>query len=283
MSSATLIGVDGSAWEISDPSATAALRPGHSLIGRGPVAVDRADNAAGGSTVTGVRSLAAPVRLSLLVAAPAPTDLEELIERLDRALDPALGDCRLVYERDNGERRELGIRYETGLRGAIDDCQSRWMKLDLLFRADDPHWYRPYDSSQQARESLQLNGGGPKAGEATLWNVGSAPCWPVTTILVPTATPGSITIAVANRDTGDIWEWVNPTGGPGDELVSPITIDHAAKTVVETHGKNLYSGLDVVRRTLGPLRPGRNQLVIETHTPSDVRVEWEWTPRWRTC
>lgn len=259
------------------------------MSGVAPVSLPQQDSPGlvAGSLAGTPRRLSRPVQWRVIVEGVTEQVMFERLERLATALDPvtpgasAGRDAFLRVTRPDGETRQLTARYSSGMGNwPMQVSHQTAVALELLFRADDPHWHAiipdnefvsfPVTGSGSADTPFDASGtsfdnpGTPFDGfqataeqgsaVATMTNTGNAEAWPLWII-----TGAATSIELTNRATGSVWRWTG-TLAAGETLV----VDAADRSPsVRVDGVNAWSGLAASANNLWPLIAGQNQIVAE--------------------
>lgn len=301
----SLLGVSGERIGLAGPKFWAGREP--SVFGLGPVesGVQAAPALAAGSRRGSTRFTDRPVTMPIVILADTQQDLWESTEYLAQAVDPTRGDCLIIAERPDGERREIVVQYSAGLVPTVTGSWSRETSFPLAFRAPHPFWrattpvYTQIDfpvtgsglsatpfsdplipfSDPNTPFSGWTSGVEEGTVVTTLTNSGSAPSWPLWRFNGPVAA-----VSCTNLTTGRSWSW---TRAPWSELASGETLEvrtvDRSDAVRLTSGENRYRGLSTAR-DLWPLAPGDNLVLIEVvGAGTETTASVEFHPEYLTC
>lgn len=237
----TLIGGDGSVWDLSDGAV--GLLTGPSLFAPAPVThwwgtsplVD-------GSSWVGMRTDARSVTLPVVVETDDWTTWRSTDAALFQALHPSR-ECQLQVTAPDGVTRWMGLRYVAG--GEIDDGDPLlWTSASyvLEFTAAIPFWrgstiIAPLDPTDPVPlfpgPPFHINAKTYSTG-GTITNPGDEPAWPRYTIQGP-ADSWSIKVGSASISS-------NTPLAAGQAVY--IDTDRTQLTVVDESGVNVYGNLD---------------------------------------
>ena len=304
----SLLGVTGELVSLDQPPFVMAELP--EVFGVGPVSqgTKSAPALSAGGRRSSSRLLERPVVLKVhILADPDPAVANGLwghIEKLGRLLDPARGDCVLVAERDDGERREIVFHYTAGLNPLVRGLMSREVTVELVGRCPDPFWhsteptaqtlalpvtgsgvtYTPRSSALVDRSALiPRDGWEPTATGGVvvvdIFNSGSAAAWPDWSF------HGSLTgVTATNLTSGRVWSWSITAHSTLTNVQTVDVVTHELSRAVRVGGVDKWRGLDPARQDLWPLEVGVNRVLIEvTGADASALGTVTWRPRWSTC
>ena len=306
ISTATIIGANGDVIAC-DRSSNYDLAGTAGLFGTPPIRLGQRDSPGliAGSLKGKPRRLAKPYLWQIVVYGDTHQECVEALERLATAVDPVTPgadhgrDCRLIVTRPDGSHRQLEARYSSGLDvWPFTTGQDTAVTVEVLFRADDPHWSAltpdtesvefpvtgsgsadtPTDDADTITDDPATPTDGflatPEEGTvtATLVNEGNAEAWPVWEI-----TGSVLSAELTNVTTGAVWRWDGVLTAA--QTLAVDTNDRAPSVRVD--GANAWSGLAAGAKNLWPLAPGANNVVatiLGADTNTTMRVTW--FPRW---
>lgn len=296
--SITIYGVDGSVWDACDGPLTVGADP--QLWGMPPVGIaERASFGVPGSTVTSRRHQARDLIIPITVAPELTADIEGLVARFARAIDPVTGDVIIRVTRADMTAREIVATYLAGwdqLRLDDDD----WPVLNgvIVLRAGDPYWQSTIDEGFAVNPdpasfaaangtafnapgvafnaSIPFNGvGGSGIAIFDAVNTGDVAAWPT----FEAGGPATL-IEASNLTTGESWQF---TGGmlSGDHL---SIVTRPGTSEVHFNGANAYGRLSD-SSTLWSLPPGTSEVALRfsESTGNQSSFFMAWTPRYLTC
>lgn len=306
ISTGTIIGANGDIIAC-DRSSNYDLAAVAGLFGSPPIRLGQRDSPGlvAGSLKGKPRRLAKPYLWQIIVYGDTHQECVAALERLVTAVDPVtpgsdLGrDCRLIVTRPDGSHRQLTARYSSGLDvWPFETGQDTAITVEVLFRADDPHWSALTPDTESVTFPVTGTGNAdtpfsdpdtpfsdpdtpfsgfvstPEEGTvtATLTNEGNAEAWPVWEIT------GSILSAeLANLTTGAVFRWDGVLTS-----AQTLTVDTNDRgPTVRVDGTNAWSGLAVAAKNLWPLTPGDNEVVATVlGADTDTTMRVTWFPRW---
>lgn len=304
----TIIGANGDVIRCrAGNAATYQLAANPGIFGAGPVDVGELDapGLLAGALNGRSRFAPRPLRWSVAVQAATTQDLLDAIDRLVAATSPVTPgtndsrECQLIVTRPNGRSRQLSAKYSSGLDSVeLATVNATAVKVDLIFRAADPHWvdveaneayvvFPVTDSGVEATpfddpiefDAVGIPFDGYQSTEtegtslAVLVNSGKAAAWPVWSI------QGSATsVEVVNRATGTVWRWQGTLGQT--ETLTVVSNDRHPSLRI---GDADRWGDLVVGSALFPLVPGDNEIVFTVAgADTNTRMSCQWQDRWLT-
>lgn len=196
------------------------------------------------------------------------------VRTIIKNLNPRDNDGQLVINSD-GKTRVLNCRFKSGFAndGTGNQQFTKWMKTALVFRAGDPYFYDPADTTFEVRYTprttsfypippMQLfnpNSFSDGEAETTLDNDGDVQTWPVIRIQSGGTNPTIVNLTTRKK--------ISFNRIFMDGQVAIIDTRPTRKTVVSETGANLWQDL-TADSTLFPLVRGENTISLQMTNPS---------------
>lgn len=265
-----LVDVFGDTINLSDPASPIKVRPSPGLFAATAVTTGRID--------PGRRPVrtASTYRVPFLLSADTPELLHDVLRDLARSVNSTIGDVRFIVTRTDGTSRELVATYHSGLDDAdIENCRTRTTVVDLRFWVNDPFWHGTTLVDPVSTLPVTNDGNGRWSASFQLDNPGDEWAWPNWRIVLQNT--GNVA-TIANGTTGKAFSIERTAGiATGD-----FRIATSARTIRTADGVNVYQTLspDAALRTLFPLRPGINALMVDVEATIEPILEVTWRPRY---
>ena len=319
MRAITLVGGDGTSWDLGGGDVRVA-EADPMLWGMPPVGItDRTSFAIPGSTVTHRRHAARDLVLPLLIMPDDPYQLENVLNRFARAVDPVGGDVTLIVTRGDGSAaRQIVATYMRGLDGiSVANAYSGDAHAAIALRANDPYWQSivnetitvtppppvfvsgttPFDGTTLFDADVPIDGfftgaafDDPSIGfddRLPFDGAGGG------TLIFAINNAGDVDawptmsvkgpstwVEVTNLSTGEYWQL--PTGLPGSGDLEIVT--KPGQRSIRLNGVNVYGSL-AVGSTLWGLPPGESVIAIrfDGTLVATSKFTFAYVPRYLTC
>lgn len=280
-------GGDGQNWDLSDLDGPVILQPGFTGFDMPPVTLftDGTPGLAGASWQGGhddVRTVFLPIYTEGATRAEAVNTRREFL----RSLHWARGAATICVAEADGYRRYLDCVYTGGAEGSEGqgDSGQHWTTYGLTLQAiDNPYWYGDLITPSSwavadPRPFFPLNPGvftlsaSNVLGETVIDNVGDVDAYPIWELI------GPATQLTLRRGTRTFQ--INATLATGEVLV--IDTNKKQQTIIDNHGNNRWSDVQVGAIDLWPLAPGNNAVTIEVAggLVGNTRVVLGYQPRY---
>ena len=260
----TLIGVNLERRTlVCDPIGPYQLTTRSRLWGVGPTeTLGRRLGRVAGEEFDGQRFESRPIAIPILVNAADEQGVDEALGELGGILDPSQGECRIVYERPDGTRREISARYEEGGDAVlVEHNETRYVRVPLIFRAQFPFW-RPADGTDPARGGSFTDAWFAGSDYVQVVNEGDVAVWPRFRFVGLTGSFSEIEVHSLTAGRGfrlpnifPVNSFIDIDTDPRDTSVE-LDLDPAFQTVMDPWSQFFQ------------LRPGVNNLILRARGES---------------
>lgn len=280
----TLIGVDGTRLTVVCSDPTWQMRPDASLWGIAPTAItSRRVATIPGERVDVVHTQPRTFKLPVQVYGPTELAIDQALGELGHILSG--GDVRVVYERADGQQREITARHLSGGDAVEAMARSghlqRHVVVPLVLRAFWPFWRDPTAPIRREGPAAFLDGRSALSNVVTVVNNGDVPAWPEVTV-----TGYGENIEMMSLTTGQVWR-----------ITEVLQVGDTLRVDTDPRSHGIYLN-DVLAYSIAgnpiadpisewwPLVPGTNELLFRANTATGAEAlgtfELRWREQWET-
>jgi len=279
-----LIGVDGSRLVVMCSDPVWQMRPDAQLWGVAPTAItSRRVATIPGERVEVVHTQPRTFRLPVQVTGATELAIDQALGRLGEIL--AGGDVRVVYERPDGQQREITARHLAG--GDVVEAVGRSGHLQrhvvvpLVLRAFWPYWRDPQAPIRREGPTQFLDGRSVLSNVVTVTNNGDVETWPEVKL-----TGYAENVEMLSMTTGQVWR-ITEVLQAGDTL--RVDTDPRNFGVYLNEALAYSIGGNPIVDPISewwPLAPGVNHLLFRANTATGTETlgtfELRWREQWET-